>query len=194
MKRWLWLPLLLAPALVRAEMLASAEAFGTLSDHRIAGAKTDGNGYGLRGRVQIPGTGLYVRGEFIDESLDDGPDVRETRIGAGLSMSVTPLLRLDFEGQYADFETKQSGQRSVLDGGGLFVGAEAGLLLITAYARAGYLFLSESTDGSEILLGARASLLPLLGVFGEYRSLSLKADQGAKREVDGFRVGLRLSF
>ena len=190
--------LILAPALGHAQLVASAEAFASFSEFDNGGNSVDGDGYGLRGRVNLPGTGLFIRAEYLDESLDNNVDYTETRIGGGLSNSLTPLLDLTLELQYIDLETENALGSSNTEGYGAFVGLETNLPLLTLYGRAGYLLLESDggndTDGTELLLGARFSVLPFIGIFAEYRSLALDPDFGADLDVDGFRVGARVSF
>lgn len=200
MKKIIAVALLTAlPGFASAQLIASAEAFGSLSEFKTGGdGSVDGDGFGLRGRVNLPGTGIFARAQYVDESLDSRVDYTETRIGGGFSTSLTPLLDLTLELEYADFETKSSVATTARDGFGAFVGIETNLPIVTLYGRAGYLLLEDNlgidADGTEIVLGARFSLLPFIGLFGEYRTLSLDPDIGGKFEVDGFRLGVRVSI
>lgn len=187
------------PGIASAQWVAAGEVFGSLSEFKQGGAGTeDGDGFGLRGRVNLPGTGFFARAEFIDESLDNDNDYTETRFSGGYSFGLTPLLDLTLELEYADFEAEAGNVKSGADGFGGFVGIETNLPIVTLYGRAGYLLLEDDdkidNDGTEIAIGARFGVLPFLSLFGEYRSLTLDPDQGGKFEVDGFRLGVRLSI
>lgn len=190
--------LAIVPGMASAQWIAAAEVFGSLSDFKQGGVKEDGDGFGLRGRVNLPSTGFFVRAEYVDESIDDGTDYTEKRISGGYAFGLTPLLDLTLELEYADFETEAGNTKFGTDGFGAFVGIETNLPIVTLYGRAGYLLLEDDNkidnDGTEIAIGARFGLLPFLSLFGEYRSLTLDPDQGGKFEVDGFRLGVRLSI
>jgi hypothetical protein len=176
------------PAAANAELLASVEGFASFSEFDAGGNTEDSDGFGLRGRVNLPGTGLFARAEYLDEELDGGADYEETRIGGGYSTSLTPLVDVYGEAQYLDFDLGGENQ----DGYGAFVGLEANLPLVTLYGRAGLGWLDDA-DVTELLLGARIGL-GLVGLFAEYRMLTLEPDNGGDIDNDGFRVGLRLAF
>ncbi len=47
------------PGIASAQWVAAGEVFGSLSEFKQGGAGTeDGDGFGLRGRVNLPGTGF----------------------------------------------------------------------------------------------------------------------------------------
>ena len=191
MKRIIALAALAAlPAAANAELLVSAEAFASLSTHEQGNLlDEDADGYGLRGRVNLPGTGLFARGEYLDEELDNGDDYVETRIGGGISHSFTPLLDVTGEVQYLDFGQGNNDQ----DGYGAFVGVETNLPLVAVYGRAGLGWLDDA-DMTELLIGARVGI-GLIGLFAEYRMLTLEPDGGASDlDIDGYRVGVRVAF
>lgn len=195
MKRIIALAALAAlPAAANAELLVSAEAFASLSTHEQGNLlDEDADGYGLRGRVNLPGTGLFARGEYLDEELDNGDDYVETRIGGGISHSFTPLLDVTGEVQYLDFEVDALGlQAADQDGYGAFVGVETNLPLVAVYGRAGLGWLDDA-DMTELLIGARVGI-GLIGLFAEYRMLTLEPDNQADLDNDGFRVGVRVAF
>tara|TARA_R110000851_G_scaffold188543_2_gene338571 strand:+ start:159 stop:737 length:579 start_codon:yes stop_codon:yes gene_type:complete len=179
------------PAAANAELLASVEGFASFSEFDAGGNTEDSDGFGLRGRVNLPGTGLFARAEYLDEELDGGADYEETRIGGGYSTSLTPLVDVYGEAQYLDFETAVPGL-GAQDGYGAFVGLEANLPLATLYGRAGLGWLDDA-DVTELLLGARIGL-GLVGLFAEYRMLTLEPDNGGDIDNDGFRVGLHVAF
>ncbi len=52
----------------------------------------------------------------------------------------------------------------------------------------------EDIDGMETIIGGRFSVMPLLSLFAEYRLLNLEGDSGDEVDIDGFRLGARLSF
>lgn len=176
------------PFAANAELLASVEGYASFSEFDAGGAKEDSDGFGLRGRVNLPGTGLFARAEYLDEELDNGEDYEETRLGGGMSFGVTPLLDLTGEVQYLDFDLAGTDQ----DGYGAFVGLETNLPLVSVYGRAGLGWLDDA-DMTELLLGARVGL-GLIGLFAEYRMLTLEPDAGGDIDNDGFRVGVRVAF
>jgi len=176
------------PMAANAEFLASVEGYASFSEFDAGGAKEDSDGFGLRGRVNLPGTGLFARAEYLDEELDNGEDFEETRIGGGMSFSVTPLLDLTGEVQYLDFDLGGVNQ----DGYGAFVGVETNFPIVALYGRAGLGWLDDA-DMTELLLGARVGI-GLVGLFAEYRMLTLEPDSGGDVDNDGFRVGLRVAF
>lgn len=190
--------LTLAPGLSSAQIIASAEAYASFSDYETGNSKIDGDGYGLRGRVNLIGTGLHVQAGYLDEGLDGGLDYTETRIGGGFTTGLTPLLDISLGAEYVDLEFKDSLGKNSIDGFGLSIGAETNLPILTAYGQLEYMFLEDDlnndVDGLEFVLGARFSVLPLVAVFGEYRMLELDPDNGPKTDIDGFRIGVRASF
>lgn len=192
--------LALAPALGHAQLLGSAEIFYSDSEFDFkgpGGGTLDSDGFGVRGLVKLPGSGIYFRGAYLDETVDTAlgdADYEETRLGVGLGFSLTPVLDLGVEAEYGDFELDGDGT----DGFGLFAAAETNLPIINAYGRFGLLRLEDSSgddvDGTELTLGGRFGVLPLLSLFAEYRLLNLEADTGEEVDIDGFRLGARFSF
>lgn len=192
--------LVLAPVLGHAQLLGSAEIFYSDSefDTNVSGAPTlDADGFGLRGLVKLPGSGIYFRGAYLDETVDTplgDADYEETRLAAGIGFSVTPVIDLGVEAEYGDFELDGDGS----DGFGLFGSAETNLPIINAYGRIGLLRLEDDSgddvDGTELTLGGRFGLLPLLSLFAEYRLLTLEDDANNELDIDGFRLGARFSF
>ena len=78
-------------------------------------------------------------------------------------------------------------------GGGAFVGVETNLPLVAVYGRAGLGWLDDA-DMTELLIGARVGI-GLIGLFAEYRMLTLEPDGGASDlDIDGYRVGVRVAF
>lgn len=200
-KAWIAGALLLAPTLGHAQLLGSAEIFYSDSEFEAKGpggsGTRDADGFGVRGLVKLPGSGVYFRGAYLDETVDTpigDLDYEEMRLAAGLGFSLTPVLDLGVEAEYGDFELDGDGT----DGFGLFVAAETNLPLINVYGRLGLMRLEDSdgadVDGTELTLGGRFSVLPLLGLFAEYRLLTLEDDASNELDVDGFRIGARFSF
>ncbi len=98
--------LLLAPALGHAQLLGSAEVFYSDTEFDFKGpfgGQADADGYGVRGLIKLPGSGLYFRGAYIDETVETpfgDFDYNETRLGAGLGFSPLPVLDLGIEAEY----------------------------------------------------------------------------------------------
>lgn len=197
MKKWIAMAALAGamPMAANAEILASVEAFGSFSEFDYGGGlDEDSDGFGLRGRVNLPGTGFFARAELLDEETDSGADYTETRLGGGISTSLTPLLDLTGELQYIDGE--YGGGKA--DGYGAFVSLEAGLPIVSLYGRAGLAWLesdvgSVDLDGTEFTLGAYVGL-GIIGLFAEYRMLTLEPDGGGDLDIDGYRLGARVAF
>ncbi len=196
MKKWIAMAALAGamPMAANAEILASVEAFGSFSEFDAGGgANEDSDGFGLRGRVNLPGTGFFARAELLDEETDSGADYTETRLGGGISTSLTPVLEFTGELQYIDGD--YAGGEA--DGYGAFVGLEAGLPIVSLYGRAGLAWLDldngPDMDGTEFTLGAYVGL-GIIGLFAEYRMLTLEPDGFADVDIDGYRLGARVAF
>ena len=182
------------PMAANAELLASVEGFGSFTTFEQGGGEFDSDGFGLRGRINLPGTGFFARAEYLDEETDNNNDYTETRIGGGISADLTPILEFTGELQYIDGD--YDGDKA--DGYGAFVGLEAGLPLVSLYGRGGLAWLEAENggpdiDGTEFTLGARIGI-GIIGIFAEYRMLTLEPDGFVDLDVDGYRLGARVAF
>lgn len=188
------------PLGAQAELLASVDAFGSFSKFEEGAGSEDADGYGLRGRVNLPGTGLFGRVQLLDEQLDDAlkTDYSELRIGGGIATGITPLIDLSFELEHADLEFKNSTGKDTIDGFGVFGGVSTSLPLLNAYGRIGFMKLEDDAgvdvDGTEYTLGARISVLPFVGLFAEYRLLNLEPEVGSDTDIKSYRLGASISF
>ena len=85
--RWLAATTLLAsPALASAQLLAAAEAYLSFGNYEDGLLDESTNGYGLRGRINLLGTGLFVQGSFTDDRINDNLDLTDTRLGGGVRL------------------------------------------------------------------------------------------------------------
>jgi hypothetical protein len=188
------------PLGAQAELLASVDAFGSFSKFEEGTSSEDADGYGVRARVNLPGTGLFGRVQLLDEQMDDAlkTDYREQRIGGGISTGITPLIDLSFELEHLDLELKNNTGKNTTDGFGVFGGVSTSLPLLNAYGRIGFMKLEDDAgmdvDGSEYTLGARISVLPFVGLFAEYRLLNLDPELGGDTDIKSFRLGASVSF
>lgn len=195
--RWLAATTLLAsPALASAQLLAAAEAYLSFGNYEDGLIDESTNGYGLRGRINLLGTGLFVQGSFTDDRINDNLDLTDTRLGGGIGFGALPLLDIDFGAEYVDLEFDAAGMKNAIDGYGVSVGAETELPILKAYGAIEYMQLEDDLqdyDGLEYVVGVRFTVL-VVGVFAEYRMLTLEPDNGTDIDIDGFRVGVRASF
>lgn len=189
------------PLGAQAELLASVDAFGSFSKFEEGSGSEDADGYGLRGRVNLPGTGLFGRVQLLEEQKDDAlkTDYSEVRIGGGIATGITPLIDLSFELEHLDLETKNSNVKNTTDGFGVFGGVSTSLPLLNAYGRIGFMKLEDDAgldvDGTEYSIGARISVLPFVGLFAEYRLLNLDTEgAGGDEDIKSYRLGASFSF
>lgn len=182
------------PMAANAELLASVEGFGSFTTFESGGMEEDSDGFGLRGRINLPGTGFFARAEYLDEETDSGFDYTETHIGGGMSADLTPILEFTGELRYIDGDFGGVD----IDGYGAYVGLEAGLPLVSLYGRGGLGWLESDVgnvdvDATDITLGARIGI-GIIGIFAEYRMLTLEPDGGPDLDIDGYRLGARVAF
>jgi hypothetical protein len=188
------------PLGAQAELLASVDAFGSFSKFEVGSSSEDADGYGLRGRVNLPGTGLFGRVQLLEEQQDDTlkTDYSEVRIGGGIATGITPLIDLSLELEHLDLEFKNSNVKNTTDGFGVFGGVSTSLPLLNAYGRIGFMLLENNAgtdvDGTEYLIGARISVLPFVGLFAEYRLLNLDPEVGGDTDIKSYRLGASFSF
>lgn len=173
-----------------------------------ASFETDGEGGGLRARVNLPLTGAFLTAEYQTGSTDGDIfgqplelDLTQHRLGLGTELEAGPvsvLGRIEYTHINADFSAPGGGTASENeDGFGAHVGVDAGIGIAGVYASAGYLKLTDA-DGTEFTVGGRFSVIPTLAVFAEYRLTDLDDTQinGTPLEysADDFRVGIKFDL
>jgi hypothetical protein len=166
--------------------------------------KIDGDGFGAKGRVNIPFIGLFGVGEWqqvdYDDDDDDDDGIDQWRVGGGIGFALTPLVTLYGQAEYITFEPEGDDTGAEDEGQGFHGGLRLDVIPnLMLGARLGYVRFDDG-DGSEYLFEAAYEFLELagdigLGAFADYRVTRIEdEDTGFEIELADVRVGARVTF
>jgi hypothetical protein len=194
---------LLFPAAAFADLIPSANVdafYVPKSDVTNNGFDSGGGkGYGVRGTVKLPV--VFLKGEYQHDKYDEfagaPADIKIdlTRLGVGMDIGPTPLYGM-VEYIHSKFDPGAPSSSETDSGFGAHVGIHGTPTpIVSLYGQLGYVKLGDQGDGLEYNLGAVVSVMPLLGLFADYRHTDLKGDTAhGKTTIADYRVGVRVSI
>lgn len=173
----------------------------------------EGVDLGLRGKVFLGNSGLFLGGEYTYSDVDTqflGSRLSyqgdEFRFGGGMLLPVSPIFRLGGYGHYVnqEVETRFEGISTTGEADGFDVGALVEFDAtpeIQTYGRIGYMSLSPNDSeadedrfsGVDLLAGLSFRVSRSTSLFGEYRYTSLENDF-TKTDYNSIRGGVRFQF
>ncbi len=173
----------------------------------------EGVDLGLRGKVFLGNSGLFLGGEYTYSDTDTqfagsklSYEGNEFRLGGGVLLPITPVFRLGGYGHYVNQEvdTRFEGFTATGEASGYDVGAlfeYDATPDIQTYGRIGYMSLSPDNDesdearatGVDLLAGLSFRISYSLSLFGEYRYTHLEDDFN-EQDYSSVRGGLRLTY
>jgi len=173
----------------------------------------EGVDLGLRGKVFLGNSGLFLGGEYTYSDTDTqflGSKLTyegsEFRLGGGMLIPVTPVFRLGGYGHYVNQEvdTRFEGLTTTGEASGYDVGALIEYDAapgVQTYGRIGYMNLSPEgsdddearVDGVDLLAGLSFKMSRNLSLFGEYRYTHLENDF-SEQDYSSVRGGVRLTY
>lgn len=175
--------------------------------------KPEGADLGVRGKLFLGNTGLFLGGEYTYSDTDTrfaGSKVTyqsdEYRLGGGILAPLSPVFRIGGYGHYVNqqVDTRFEGLTTRGEASGYDVGAlfeYDATQDIQTYGRIGYMSLSpegsdddqDRVDGVDLLAGLSFRISHSLSLFGEYRYTHLENDFN-EQDYNSVRGGVRLSF
>lgn len=175
--------------------------------------KPEGADLGVRGKIFLGYSGLFLGGEYTysdtDTEFDNSKVTYESdeyRIGGGVLLPVSPVFRLGGYGHYVSqqIDTSFEGftvteEASGYDFGALFEYDAS--RDVQTYGRIGYIALSpdgsdsdaDEVNGVDLLAGLSFRINRSLSLFGEYRYTYLENDV-AEQDYNSIRAGVRLTY
>lgn len=178
-----------------------------------AAVEPEGVDLGLRGKVFLGNSGLFLGGEYTYSDVDTqflgsrlNYESNEFRLGGGMLFPLSPQFRLGGYGHYVNQEvdTRFEGLTTTGEADGFDVGAlfefDASPEIQT-YGRIGYMSLSPNGSdddqdrftGVDLLAGLSYRVSYAASLFAEYRYTSLENDF-SQQDYNSIRGGIRLQF
>lgn len=202
MKKVIAALMLMASPAAFAELLGSVDGFYIPKAEIEAGAKDDGDGFGVRATIDALPM-LTLTGEYRSVGYDDSnADYDQTRLGAGFGIPLA-VARITLLGEYMDGTVEAGGSESDLSGFGVHGRVSTGVIpMVTLYGQVGYLmteleseFFEDDFTGTEINLGAVYHATKLLGVLVDWRHADLEGDDsGSDLTFTDISIGARIGF
>ena len=179
----------------------------------IETVEPEGVDLGVRGKVFLGNSGLFLGGEYTYSDTDTQflgsrltYESDEYRLGGGMLIPLSPVFRLGGYGHYVNQQVDTrfeglttSGEASGFDVGALIeYDAAPG---VQTYGRIGYMNLSpegsdddeDRVDGVDLLAGLSFKMSRNLSLFGEYRYTHLENDF-TEQDYSSVRGGVRLTY
>ncbi|HVT35394.1 MAG TPA: outer membrane beta-barrel protein [Nevskiaceae bacterium] len=158
----------------------------------IGSATFDGDGFGVRGRVNLPPNfflhGAYQQGNHDKNGVN--ADLDDLRLGGGAQIPATP-----FYGslELVNLKLSSGGSSSSESGFGIHAGALLQFDALSLNAEVGYLSVGDAGNGAEYLVGGAFNFTPQWAFVADYRVTQLEKD-GVTTKPQDARVGVRYNF